>query len=149
MEGERFHQCNIPAPYLQCVDLQNTYLITTLSWLVSSSGKRAPRASQRSWVRIPYKPDFLFRLYFRNCARRVHTAMNFIVIISFILQFKYMISNIYSFTKGSLGPRESKTRVICILTCSKSLTVWILSGRNAWITLVGSARNLRMLVLGV
>ena len=36
-------------------------------------------ASQRSWVRIPFKPEFVFRLHFRNCLSCVVTARIFLL----------------------------------------------------------------------
>ena len=36
-------------------------------------------ASQRSWVRIPFKPEFFFRLSFRNCLSCVVTARIFLL----------------------------------------------------------------------
>ena len=44
------------------------------SWLDSSIGKSTAPVSQRSWVQIPFKPEFFFRLNFRNCLSCVYNC---------------------------------------------------------------------------
>ena len=66
------------------------------SWLIGSVGKSAAPASQKSQVRILYKPDFFSGFLFTTAKVVSITVMIFFLSNSYFLQFKYMIF-IYSF----------------------------------------------------
>ena len=89
--------------------------MTVRSWLVSSSVKSAVPVSQRAWVRISYKPEFLYDCFLRNCFSCVHNCDDLLSIYILIPQFKCMISHIYSFNPENIAcSKSNQNQMLCL-----------------------------------
>ena len=69
----------MPSPHM---GILQTHKWPAPSWLDSSVGYSAAPVSQRSWVPIPSKPEFYFRLYFLNCLSWVHNYNDLIICLN-------------------------------------------------------------------
>ena len=66
------------------------------SWLFSSVGKSTAPVSQRSWVQIPYRPEFFSGLIFTTCSSSVHYCEDRFHIHVFIRSSRIWFSYIHS-----------------------------------------------------